>query len=152
MTTAADNPFSPPKAEVKDATPARLIAERPQPVVRATALAWCGLAIGMAGALFQSRVVEESLTFVIVTWTVALLLGIAVNIAMWRGRNWARILKAVFAILSVLLFPFVSDTRTAISGTTEIVAFLFDLAVLYLVFTKPGSLWFKYTREPRMAG
>jgi len=74
----------------------------------------------------------------------------AANVAMWRGRNWARIVFLIFSILSVLTF--VQVLGQGVQATlTELVLFVvstvLDVMVSYLLFTKPGALWFRPAQQ-----
>jgi hypothetical protein len=65
---------------------------------------------------------------------------------MWRGRNWARIIFLMLAALSVVAF--VADVgkmlqSSVIEVVLNVVSTGMDVAGAYLLFRKPGSLWFR---------
>jgi hypothetical protein len=138
------NPYSPPTSRVEDAGRARLVARRPRQIVLATALLWIAFALDML-ALY--REVQRSADAIspagaLVVGTLSAF-AVAVNVSVWRGRNWARV---VYAVLTILAFVMVSlDPATAdraLHGVTMVIG----AGVLCLLFTKPGSLWFRYSR------
>jgi hypothetical protein len=72
-------------------------------------------------------------------------MGVA-NVAMWRGRNWARIVFLILSVISVVgfvleLWETLSSTVIEIALTVASTAL--DVVVSYLLFTKPGALWFR---------
>jgi hypothetical protein len=150
MTTAADNPFSPPKAEVRDAPATRLLAERPKRVVYATALLWISFAIGVVAELFPSSEPPVPWAVEAGTWAFIVAVATLVNMGVWRGRHWARVAHAVLEVLGIFSVPLLVSTRSLASIALNVVSMLLGAVVLYQVFTKPGSLWFKYIRDPRM--
>jgi hypothetical protein len=64
------------------------------------------------------------------------------------GHNWARILFLILFIVGcipfLLLLPQVI-TQSAIVGSVNIVQQVLQFGALFLVFTKPGALWFRKT-------
>jgi len=149
MTAAADNPFSPPKAEVEDARRTRLLAERPQQVVYATALVWLSFATGLVSELFPSSAPPLPLPVQVFAWGFACAVTALVNVGVWRGRHWARVTYALLEFLGIAGVPLSLAARTVVSVALESFGLALGLVVVYLLFTKPGSLWFKYTGEQR---
>jgi hypothetical protein len=144
-----DNPYSPPTATVRDAKGVRLIAERPRQIVHATALLWISFVIGMASAWVQSQTNPEPLPplAMVALLAFALTLSIVINVAVWRGRNWARILYAILTVIAIVSLPFDLATSSGVSIAMDAIAYVLDAVIVFLLFTKPGSLWFRYASD-----
>jgi hypothetical protein len=128
--------------------------ERPAQVALALKLAIIGLALGALAASLSWRqlgsfvitprlVATQALTLVLVAW---------VYYNIYVGRNWARILLLAVAITGP--FIYLNDAmRTmlleapAIAKVSHVVNACISIAVLYLLFTRPGSTWFKRQRR-----
>jgi len=71
------------------------------------------------------------------------------NTCVSRGRNWARIASLLLVLLALGMLAFMP----AVSGTTVVeeiasgLATLLDVVAMYLLFTKPGSLWFRTQKD-----
>lgn len=148
----SDNPYDPPKADLRDRGPARVLAERPRSVVQAAVMLWVSLALGLTRTFLEYRRESEGWEGVVAIWGVILLIAIPVNVAIWRGRNWGRIVYAVLTGLSVLTFPLAVTTDTgmapsALEHAVQAVEFALDLGIVYLLLTRPGSLWFQYAED-----
>jgi hypothetical protein len=147
---ASPNPYSPPKSGVEDAARGRLVAERPRQVVHATALLWLSLVFALVAFFLESRRNPDDWATDLISLAIVLAISLTVNIALWRGRNWSRWLTLVFTALSFLIVPtwFVEPTALPpLELTFNGIAVVLDLVVLYLVFTEPGSLFFRYARD-----
>jgi len=148
-----DNRYSPPQAELRDPGPARLVAKRPREVVQATIMLWISLALGLLRTYLELRRDGESWTGALALWGIVVLIAIPVNVAIWRGRNWARLLYAGLTFLAVALFPLsvASEPATGsapapIEHAVQAIEFALDLGIVFLLLTKPGSLWFRFAR------
>ena len=143
----APNPYTPPKADVKDLGPERLLAERPRPVVYAVVLLWISLVLGVPVVYWEhQRTPAEVAPFYWVPAVLILGLVIVVNIFIWRGRNWARIVALVLVVISFLSFLGTMGeilSHPAIEFVLNIVTLAIDAVAMYLLFTKPGVLWFR---------
>ena len=141
------NPYTPPKSDVKDVGPERLIAERPRQVIHATLLLWVSAVLAVPLMYWEyQRTPEESAPVVLIFAALVLALVIAVNIYVWQGRNWARIIFLALAILSVIIFfGMLRDILEypAVEIVLNIVSLRIDVVVAFLLFTKPGALWFR---------
>ena len=148
--TTAGNPYSPPKAQVRDASDARPLGERPQQIAFAIALSSISLLIGVvSGAVpYSAEPVQRAVETGI--WALVIAAGIMINLAVWRGRNWARVVYAVLTVLALLGIPLELSARPAAALALDIVSLVLAVVVLYLLFTGPGSVWFKDTREQRL--
>jgi peptidoglycan/LPS O-acetylase OafA/YrhL len=144
-----DNRYTPPAATVADIPPSDR-GPRPDRVRTAVALLWASLGLGVATwVLGMVRDPETHFSVFIVVFTLLLLVfGAWVNAMVYWGKNWARILTLVLTLLS-LLFVFVPVEGSTTSPIEDVITFV-DLALciaaVYLLFTRPGSLWFKPDR------
>jgi hypothetical protein len=147
-----NNPYTPPKSYVRDVEPGRLLAQRPRQIVYATLLFWMSFLISVPLIYWEyQEAPEEMAATVIATTLLVLILSFmaTVNVAVWRGRNWARIVFLIFSVLSVVAF--VADLRETLQSSViaivlTVVSTAMDVAVSYFLFTKPGSLWFRTVR------
>jgi hypothetical protein len=142
-----DNPYSPPTAVVRDARGVRLLAERPRRIVQATTLLWISLVLGLASVWFESQTDPLPFPAMLALLALVLTLSVVINVSVWRGRNWARILYAVLTVMAIGLFPFDLTTRSSVSIALDVVAYAIDAVIVFLLFTKPGSLWFRYASD-----
>lgn len=113
---------------------------------------WVSLALGLTRTFLEYRRESDAWEGVIALWGVILLIAIPVNVAIWRGRNWGRVVYTVLTGLSVLTFPLAvaSDTGpapSAVEHAVQAVEFALDLGIVYLLLTKPGSAWFQYADD-----
>ena len=149
-----NNPYEAPKSDVRDVEPHRLLAERPSQIVHATLSFWLSFLISIPLIWEFEQAPEEPGAAVFATTFVGLILVImaVVNVAMWRGRNWARIVFLIFSVLSVV--GFVLELRETLASTViemvlTVASTALDVAVSYLLFTKPGALWFRTVQKDR---
>ena len=143
-----DSPYSPPEAGVGDAGPARLLGTRPYQVVQAIALLWISTTLGFFSSLSEN---DESWATLILAALVMLAVTVVLSVGLWRGRNWGRVayLILVTASLAQFLSLWGISERPKIEVALEAVSFVADTGSFFLVFTAPGSLWFRYTRQER---
>lgn len=125
---------------------------RPSTIGVALGLLWVGLAIGPIKLLFNwAYLVSRS--------------GVAVNVFIvgvglafycffiWKigeGKNWARIAFLVLFVLGVAPYIFILRSefaRSPLLGTMSIVQAGIQAAALYLLFTSPGSEWFRQRKN-----
>src|SRR5262245_23953709 len=143
----ASNPYTPPKADVKDVGPERALAERPQPVVHAVVLLWASLLLAMPVLYWEQQ--RSPADTVAVYWGMAMVLvglSVLVNVFIWRGSNWARILFLVLLVISVLSLLGTMDemlSHPPIEIVLNLVMLAIEAIAVYLLFTKPGALWFR---------
>jgi hypothetical protein len=148
MTSA--NPYSPPQADVRDTRPARLLAERPRQISRAFVLVWISLALGVGASVLELRRGPDSVTAWLVGVIVAVTVSIVLNLAIWRGRNWARIVYMVLTALVLVAYPFLLATEAGLGRfeiALDVTAMALDCFILYLLFTRPGSQWFRFASD-----
>jgi hypothetical protein len=143
----AQNPYAPPTAPVKDHGPDRAIAEKPKQVTYAVRLLWLAIPFGIPGSIHEYRHMPEDqqdpafLAFFILGYVVAIALNVLIN----RGHNWARILTLIFFVAFVALF-YEYVTYPFLPLACDIVTLTLDGIALYLLFTRPGKLWFRRAR------
>ena len=138
------NPYSAPRSAVTD-TPLPP-KERPRVVVIAVALLWTEVALGLLNSLLDWEYLnaDTPAAFVLIVQGVFVALSVLINVMIWRGRNWARIVALVLTILGVAGYApqigadFARAPLMAVLGMVEL---LLDIIALYLVFV-PGRQWF----------
>ena len=137
----ARNPFEPPQAHVDDPTPPPM--ERPAAVDRAFCLTIGSGALGLVNYLIPG-LPASPLTM---AFTLAWVVGFAFLLR--AGQNWARIVFLIFFVLGCVAMLFIIPTllrfgpvRVAIMGVQT----AFQGYVTWLVFSLPGSLWFRRFR------
>jgi hypothetical protein len=138
------NPYSAPRSIVTDTPPPPM--ERPRVVVIAVALLWTEVALGLLESLldWENLTANDSARFGLIVDVLFVGLSVLINIMVWRGRNWARIVGLVLTILGVVGFaPVVGAefARAPFVTLLVMVELLLDVIALYLVFV-PGRQWF----------
>jgi len=123
-------------------------AQKPQPVVTAVNLLWASLAVGLVKMLMDfsnlSGMAPAAFTNIILIFTFALIAFLIFKIS--AGRNWARITLLVMFIIGVLpTLPIVLDdfSRSAVVGALTVAQIGLQVYALILLFTEPGSSWFR---------
>jgi hypothetical protein len=145
------NPYAPPQSDVgaSDSPPSR---RRPVQIVVAVALSWLSLGIGLVADLVDSArvettVIEQTPPLVFALITSALLIATIawINYAIWRGRNWGRIVYALLVALTaagaIWLSAEVGESTFA-EDALYTASWILDGMVLALCFFGPGRLWF----------
>lgn len=141
-----ENPYEPPKSDVQDASPRRLVAARPRAILQAIALLWISSGLGFAGSFSQVAAAQGELIF---SALVMVALAVALSIGLWQGRNWARIMYLILVLLSLtnLVSTWGLTERPQFEVALEAVSFVADAGSFFLMFTPPGSLWFQSATE-----
>ena len=72
--------------------------------------------------------------------------GICLNIFVARGHNWARITLLVLSTLATLAFvvlikEYLQDPVGYLA--LNVVTLIMDVVALFLLFSRPGALWFR---------
>ena len=123
-------------------------AQKPQPVVTAVNLLWVSLAVGLVKMLMDfsnlSGMAAAAFTSFILIFTFALITFLIFKIS--AGRNWARITFLVMFIIGVLpTLPIVLGefSRSAVVGALSAAQIGLQVYALFLLFTQPGSSWFR---------
>jgi hypothetical protein len=146
------DPYTPPKAAVSDLELDRDTRAKPKEVKIALSLIWASIGIGLINSVFDPTLRSVFATTPLFAWiTLLLTVGITVLLIVFlgRGKNWARIVFLVFFILGAILMLFELQNTFQTWWPTAVVnvaqAAMQALA-LYLVFTVPGSHWYRRRR------
>lgn len=140
--------YAPPGTDVADPTPVAALPSRPRQVHIAVALLWLSLALGIPEAALGSPPSGEGGMGAVLVVSMLLVFGLValLIVKVYQGRNWARIVVLLLTVLSVVMMLFPSD-EVQVQGPLLQGLYLFDVLIevvaMYLVFSKPGSLWFK---------
>jgi len=143
----SQNPYAPPNAPLADAPEAPPPLPRPVQVRWAVALLSVSLALSVPSTYLQylrgPRVLADQVALAVTLMLLVLLAWVYVRI--YRGRNWARIVWLVLFVLGVAsyFFPEVGVRPGAAERGLKLVSLLLELVALYLLFSKPGTLWFR---------
>ncbi len=143
-----DNPYAAPNAAVADRPRTPLAVERPRQVTIAVVLLWLDFLIALP-LLYQSiqREPDVELVVMILVATCLFLAIFATSIVFaYRGRNWARIVLLMFVFLTAIAVFLPSEVDTPVEFFEIVLDYLsivLELAALYLLFAKPGALWFR---------
>ena len=111
----------------------------------AVGLLWLSLVLSIPMLLLSSSH-EPSGTFdstFIAFMGVVYVFSAYVNMMVYKGKNWARLVILFSLALSALMLFLPSDESTAMERSLEMLLFLLDAVTVYLLFREPGSLWFK---------
>jgi hypothetical protein len=146
----SENPYDPPQSEVRDPDQARLLPQRPRQILQALLLLWISSTLGTVSGYSQSqREPGASLAGFAIVVGMILLLTIVMSTGIWRGRNWARIMYLV--LVSISFASLVSSwglvERPGVEVALESVSYVADFGSFFLMFTRPGSLWFQSARD-----
>jgi hypothetical protein len=140
------NPYRPPEADIGDGGPARLPSVRPHQIGQAIALLWISASLGLSAGFLEAAMDRAAL---VVGVLMMLALTVVLSVAIWRGRHWSRVLYLVLvaASLAQFLSSWGTVERLPVSIALEAVSFVADAGSFVLLFTKPGSLWFRSAPE-----
>ena len=139
-------PYEPPKSVVRDA-PAEPV-ERPRQVGLAAKCLWASIGIGGILLVLDYRFIAGA-SSAATAWIVpAAVLGVLAlfTAAISAGRNWARIVFLVLFVIGALpYFAVLAEmfARSKLTASLSVIQLLLQAAAMYLVFTKPGSAWFR---------
>lgn len=143
-----NDPYAPPSTEVADTTPPPK-GPVPRSVALAVRLLWLSLLLAVPSLFI---VVSRSQGGVETAVKVALQLGLFalaayLNVCVYRGKNWARVVLLIFTVIGVLLLAFVPNPPdlTMTERLLNAVSTTLDVVAVCLVFAKSGSAWFKNT-------
>jgi hypothetical protein len=126
----------------------QLNSNKPMSIARAIALLWLSIGLGLVKIpldLAHLRTLASiEFTVIVIVLTMAVIAFLILKIS--RGRNWARITFLVLFVIGVLpAVPLVHAefSRSIILGMVSTLQIGFQVYALFLVFTKPGSSWFR---------
>jgi hypothetical protein len=144
----ANNPYTPPRSAVRDLGPDRAIAERPKQVTYAIWMLWLTFLVGLPAMVYeyQRSTPTQSSVFVLLIFAVMSVVSIVLIVFIYRGHNWARVLMLVLIGLALLFFFAILGTYLQyplLPLASNIAVIVLDVIALYLLFTRPGRLWFR---------
>ena len=124
----------------------------PLRIRRAVALLWSSLAVGVVIFFLELRSLDSAEAGWVVWFVPGAVLAIMVlfTISISRGQNWARVAFLVFFAAGGLPYLFVlADMweRSATTASLSVAELLMQAVAMYLLFTKPDSLWFRRPNE-----
>jgi len=133
-----ENRYAPPSARVDDPVTSAAETAAPAALKLATRLLWASLAMGLVNAALEWNYVAATVTpnFVwgVLIFTFGLIAILTFNIG--RGRNWARIVLLVLAIIglpSLVQMP-AMFARSPVSASLSLLQTAIQLTALYIVF------------------
>lgn len=138
--------FAPPTSDVGDRAPER--EPPPGRLVLAVKLLWASLALGIPSLVYEAgRSADGAVaSFIGLAVQLAMVAFVAyVNVSIFRGRNWARIVGLLLTLLEVaflLAAPTLPDAAV-IETVCNWIAAALDVAAMVMLFTLPASAWFK---------
>ncbi|MFN0163899.1 MAG: hypothetical protein ACKVQQ_21910 [Burkholderiales bacterium] len=141
------SPFEPPKANI-EAADRRPGIPKPAQVSWAVRLFWLSLVISIPGLYFElaKSQAEGVLGFFLVFTAVFVAFTVALIVYIDRGRNWARITMLVLLLVFSPLWFFSSEPAPGPQPLIDVLTYagmVMDIVALYLLFTRPGALWFR---------
>ena len=145
-----DDRYAPPVAVVADVLPAQPAIERPRQIVLAVQLAAIGYVLGLAVLVvawdYYSKLQPNGA--VLFNQVFALAISVWLYGKVYAGRNWARIVLLVLAIVGMAFTfnqTFVTLLKAAplIAKVQMVVGIGTNVAILWLLFLSPGREWFK---------
>lgn len=126
--------------------------KRPKVIDLAVRLSWISLLLGSVYSISVAPIIsaKENGTAVLIAAVGASVVSILAIVGISNGRNWARILSVFLLVLG--LRGATSRLNEVVHGPTvllvlEIIIYLVDSYVLFLIYSKPGSLWFRFTND-----
>jgi len=125
---------------------------RPKRITVAVWLLWVSFGLGLPAAyLSMLREPEPGFSPVLVAIvSIFIAFSAVLNVLVYRGRNWARIavlLLVAVGIPYVLLGPDEATRPDFLEQALDFVSNALDLVAVYLLFTPPGSLWFRRSAD-----
>ena len=158
MTT--HNPYSPPAAQVADASvPA---VQRPWQMKVAVRLLWASIVIGLVGIGFEPATISSTIEKLPLFGVVVVLSAMVVMFAMIavvivciaRGHRWARIVYSALVALNFIGIYGGVTSSFAISwyyGALYLLGIAVDLTSVILMFSPPANRWFRELTAQRRA-
>ena len=127
-------------------------AKRPEVIDLAVRLSWISLLLGTIYliSVAPSILAKENGTAELIAAVGASVVIVLAIVGISNGRNWARILSVLLFVLG--LRGAASRLNEIVQGPTvllvlEIIPYLIDSYVLFLIYSKPGALWFRFTND-----
>jgi len=144
----AQNPYTPPTAQVKDRGPDRAIDVRPKEVIYAVWMLWLSIPLGIPASVYeyQRAVSQDPNPFVLPFFFAMYAIGMVLNVFIYRGHNWARLFTLIIYILAIVSFFALFNEYLeypVVPLASNVVVLVLGVIALYLLFTRPGYLWFR---------
>ena len=122
--------------------------DKPKSVVVAVNLLWGTLLLGLIHVFvtgFPSSQHSLGPAFQIVVFSITAAIMALFYVKISAGRNWARITFAVMFVLGlpVMIFVLPKLLQNPVRGVFLLLQTGLQMYALFLIFTKPGSEWFK---------
>lgn len=130
----------------------RPATKRPPVIDLAVRLSWISLLLGTiySVSIAPSISAKENGTVVLAAAVGASVVMVLAIVGIGNGRNWARMLSVVLLVLglrgAVLRLDEIVNGPAVLLGL-EIAIYLVDFYVLFLIYSKPGALWFQSTND-----
>jgi len=163
---ATQSPYAPPRAAVSDIASQMEVPPRPPAVTRAVKCLWACFVMSVIGTLWAQATMRGTVTNVapesmgglanlqLVFLGLALLLSIWMYRAIGKGRNWARILLFIFAVLSLVSLPGYfqavnSGVFSLAQGALTLLNYGVTFYACYLLLKQESREWFRAVKEAR---
>jgi len=138
------NPYAPPRTGVRDVASGAAV-QKPAQVGYAVALMWISLLLDVIDTLLDPAFPQA--VPVAQTIIVAMLALQAVFIVLVSaGHNWARIVALLmFGVAILLTVPDFGQeyARSRLVAVLDLVSMAVEAVAMVLIFTRPGSAWFR---------
>jgi protein-S-isoprenylcysteine O-methyltransferase Ste14 len=140
------DPYAKPAAAVSDPPEPQHAFPKPAQVRTAIVLLWVtfALAFPMMAFEFDKLSGAGEIAFLGAFTGAMLALAAFLNVKISEGRNWARWVYLAITILGLVSYAFPDATKSmsVVEVALAVASFVLTGATLYLIFTKPGALWF----------
>lgn len=142
-----DPRYSPPTAAVAD-PPSPGVPQRVRAAVR---LLWISMALAVPACIFSLMRGPEDASVAVgaIIYVVLFAINAWINLMIYRGRNWARIVTFVFLLIGAYYMA-VPVEEPVPAGVVEwllnAVCMALEAVAVYWLFTQPGAAWFARRR------
>lgn len=126
----------------------QLTANKPLQIKTATSFLWTVLGMGVLITLLDFRYLTaiSSVSFIVlITLFSSFVMGL-LTYKISIGRNWARIVFLVMFVIGAFSYLKALSAmfeRSVVIGILSLAQLIMQLYALYLIFTNPGSSWFR---------
>jgi len=145
----ANNPYAAPKAPVTDIDTA-VPMTRPRQIVWVIQLLIANWALGLIVVIanWSFYVQSGSVAATIFGQIAGVIIAVWIYYKIWQGRNWARIVHLVFALLgfagwAIIRAMGITANAPAAIRWYSLVGLVVGVVVLWLLFFSPGKEWFR---------
>lgn len=130
--------------------------QKPKSVILAVILLWASLGLGLLKLLIDnsnlSSMASTAFNNFILFFTFVLMVILIISIS--EGKNWARITFLIFYVIGLLpLYPVILSelSRSPVVGILSLSQSGLQLITLFLIYTNPGSIWFRKVQATTLA-